>query len=161
VFCANDAVQSYEGQTVSPLDLLNDSISVSDHGNRSSLIVPQKGVTCSKLEVVSRKIVGFSAEESSSGMTNSSIKSTYENTEKDRNVLSKDCVCCLNITSNESIRNDTDTNYPKCCSTMQNGRNSVRNISNATDPVNHLATNSAVNLAIQHSSWQSTSDSVN
>lgn len=42
VFCANDAVQSYKGQAVSPLDLLNDSISVSDHGNRSSLKVPQK-----------------------------------------------------------------------------------------------------------------------
>jgi hypothetical protein len=151
----------------SPLDSSNSSISVTDRGNRSSGIVPRKGVTY-KPKIVARKGVGedHSTEENSSGMTISGIENTDENMEKDNIVPSKKCVCCSSNILNVSAKNESDNNCIKCCNMTNNGRNTsntVRNTSNMTDPVNQLhiaATSSALNVTTQDETWQNTSDSV-
>lgn len=147
-------------------NLLNTNISDIERGNRSSGIVPRKGVMYSKPKIVPRKGVDPSIEENSPGMSISGIESTDENTEKDNDAPGKTCVCCLNNTLNVSIKNESDK-CKKCCNTTKTGRNTsgtVRNISNATDPVNQLPTDSAapsaVNFTTQDSTWQNISDSV-
>jgi hypothetical protein len=152
------------GPAVSVPDLLSDSITVADHDNRSSGVVPRKGVTYRKPKIVPRKGVG--TEGNSSGVSKSSIESSDENMEQNSDVLSKECICCLNNTSSVSIGNETDKNCTKCCNIMKNGRNTsstVRNISNATVVVNQLPTNSAkpsaANFANHGSTWKNTSDS--
>lgn len=134
----------------------NASISGIDHGNISSGIVPRKGVAYSKPKIVPRKGVYPSAEENGSDMSISSIESTDENAERDSTLLNKKCVCCLKNTSSASIRNESDINCRKCCDAM-NDRN-TSSISNSTDPVNQLPTESVAPSAVNFTSEDSISD---
>ena len=143
----------------------NDSFSDADHDNRSSSIVPRKGVSY-KPKIVARKGVDSGTEENSSSMSGSSIESTDDNTEKNNGFLDKKCVCCFNSNLNVGNRNNSDDNCRKCCGTVNDGRNtsfSVSRISNVTEPVKVLPADSpasAVNLTSQDSTWQNTSDSI-
>lgn len=151
---------------LSPSSSFNDSFPAADHDNRSSSIVPRKGVTLSKPKIFARKGVDSGTEENSSSMSGSSMESTDDNTEKNDDFLDK-CVCCLSRTLNVGNRNDSDNNCRKCCDVVKDGRNtsnSVNSMSNLTKQVNVLPADSAataVNRTSEDSTWQNTSDSIN
>jgi len=148
---------------LNPSSSFNDSFPVVDHDNRSSSIVPRKGVTY-KPKIVARKGVDSGSEENSSSVSGSSIEST--DTEKNNDFLDKKCVCCSNSTFNVGNSNDSD-NCQKCCGIVKDGRNtffSASSMSNVTEPMNVLPADSpasAGNLTSQDSTLQNTSDSVN
>jgi hypothetical protein len=143
----------------------NDSFSVADHDNRSSSIVPRKGVTYSKSKIVARKGVVSGTEENSSIMSGSSMEG-IDNTEKETDFLDKKCVCCSSNTSDVGTWNNIDSNCRPCCYLVKGGRStliSVSTLSNVTEPVSLLPADSAalaVNLTSQGSTSQSTSHSV-
>jgi len=138
-----------------------DRFSVIDRGNRSSSIVPRKGVTYNKPKIVPRKGVDSSNEENSSSM-----ESTDENLKKDSDFLHRKCFCCATNISTVVITNESD-NCSRCCDAVKNGESilhSVSNINNTVEPVNplpsHSSLPSALNLTTQDSTQQHISDSV-
>lgn len=159
-----DASSVPDSESLNPSSSFNDSFPVADHDNRSSSIVPRKGVAY-KPKIVPRKGVDSGTEENSSSMSGSSIESTGDNTENNY-FLDKKCVCCLNGTFNVGDKNNSDKNCWKCCGIVKDGRNtsfSVSSMSNVTESVNVLPADSpasAVNLTSQDSTLQNTSDSV-
>lgn len=155
-----------DSESLNPSSSFNDSFPVADHDNRSSSIVPRKGVTY-KQKIVARKgVVDSGTEENSSSMSGSSIESTGDNTEKNNDFLDKKCVCCFNGTFNVGNKNNSDKNCSKCCGILKDGRKtsfSGSSMSNVTESVNVLPADSpasAVNLTSQDSTLQNTSDSV-
>ena len=154
-----------DNELLNPSISFNDSFSVVDHDNRSSSIVPRKGVTY-KPKIVPRKGVDPGTEENSSSGSGSSIESADDNTEKNNDFLDKKCVCCSSGTFNIGNSNNSDKNCQKCCGIVKDGRNtsfSLSSMSNVTEPVNVLPADSpasAVNLTSQDSTLQNTSDSV-
>jgi len=160
-----DASPVTDNELLNPSSSFNDSFSVPDHDNRSSSIVPRKGVSY-KPKIVPRKGVDSGTEENSSSMSGSSIGSTDDNTENNNDFLAKKCVCCFNSTINAGNRNNSDKNCQKCCDIMKDGRNtsfSGSSLSNVSEPVNVLPADSpasAVNLTSQDITLQNTSDSV-
>jgi hypothetical protein len=159
-----DASSVSDSESLNPSISFNDSFPVVDHANRSSTIVPRKGVTY-KQKIVPRKGVDSGTEENSSSMSGSSIESTGDNREKNNYFLDKKCDCCFNGTFNVGNKNNSDDCW-KCCGIVKDGRNtsfSVSSMSNVTESVNVLPADSpasAVNFTSQGSTLQNTSDSV-
>jgi len=160
-----DASSVPDSKSLNPSSSFNDSLPVVDHDNRSSSIVPRKGVAY-KQKIVPRKGVDSGTEENSSSTSGSGIESTGDNTEKNNDFLDKKCVCCFNSTFNVGNKNNSDKNCWKCCGIVNDGRNtsfSVSSLSNVTESVNVLPADShasAVNLTSQDSTLQNTSYSV-
>jgi len=160
-----DASSVPDSELLNPSSSFNDSFPVVDHDNRSSGIVPRKGVTY-KPKIVARKGVDSGTEENSSSISGSSIESTDGTTEKNDDFLDKKCVCCFNSTFSVGNKNNSDKNCRKCCGLVKDGRNtsfSVSSMSNVTESVHVLPADSpasAVNLTSQDSTLQNTSDSV-
>jgi len=160
-----DATSIPDSELLNPSSSINDSFSAVDNDNRSSSIVPRKGVSY-KPKIVARKGVDSGTEENSSSMSGSSIGSTDDTAENNDDIFDKKCVCCVNSTINVGNRNNSDKNCRKCCDIVKDGRNtsfSGSSMSNVTEPVNMLPANSpasAVNLTSQDNTLQNTSDSV-
>ena len=160
-----DASPIPDSELLNPSSSFNDSFSVADHDNRSSSIVPRKGVSY-KPKIVARKGVDSGTEENSSSMSGASIGNTDDNTENNNDFLDKKCVCCFNSTISVGNRNDSDKNCQKCCGIVKDGRNtsfSGSSMSNVSEPVNVLPADSpasSLNLTSQDSTLQNTSDSV-